>query len=257
MSMLEDDDPSAHATSVEHSTLTPSLAGVHGVEYRALLGEFVGCVMLMVVVVGSGLAAQSLSPGNVGLELLENALAIGAGLFVIINIVAPASGAHLNPVVSFADAWIGSCSWLRASLYLPFQFAGCIVGTIVGNLMFGDAWVTWSNHHRASGAHFFSEIVATAGLIFLIFALQRNGRRSLSAAAVGLYIFAACFATSSATFANPAVTVARAFTNSFTGIAPSSLLVYIAGQLIGATCGVAVTLLLYPRTESPTPAVVK
>src|ERR1700689_1632316 len=141
MSMLEDDDPSAHATSVEHSTLTPSHAGVHGVEYRALFGEFVGCVMLMVVVVGSGLAAQSLSPGDVGLELLENALAIGAGLFVIINVLAPVSGAHLNPVVSLADAWIGSFSWPRAFFFLPCQFSGCIVGTIVANRMFGDPWI--------------------------------------------------------------------------------------------------------------------
>jgi arsenate reductase len=248
--MLEDDDPNTHLGSVDPSKARASRVGVRGVEWRALFAEFVGCVMLMVVVVGSGLAAQSLSPGDVGLELLENALAIGAGLFVIINIVAPVSGAHLNPVVSLADAWIGSCSWMRALLYLPCQFAGCIVGTIVANRMFGDPWISWSTHHRASGAHFFSEIVATAGLILLIFALQRNGRRTLGAAAVGLYIFAACFATSSATFANPAVTVARAFTNSFTGIAPGSLLVYIAGQLIGATCGVAVTVLLYPHKES-------
>jgi arsenate reductase len=253
MSMLEDDDPSALPPSSDSSNSTVSAAGLRGVEWRALAGEFVGCVMLMVVVVGSGLAAQSLSPGDVGLELLENALAIGAGLFVIINIVAPVSGAHLNPVVSLADAWIGSCSWLRAALYVPFQFTGCIVGTIVANRMFGDPWISWSTHHRASGAHFFSEIVATAGLILLVFALQRNGRRSLGAAAVGLYIFAACFATSSATFANPAVTVARAFTKSFTGIAPGSLLVYVAGHLIGAACGVAVTLLLYPHRESESP----
>jgi len=252
MSMLEDDDPSTHVRPTGASTAALT-GGVRGVEWRALFGEFVGCVMLMVVVVGSGLAAQTLSPGDVGLELLENALSIGAGLFVIINVIAPVSGAHLNPVVSLADAWIGSCSWLRAILYLPFQFAGCIVGAIVANRMFGDPWVSWSTHHRASAAHFFSEIVATAGLILLIFALQRNGRRALGAAAVGLYIFAACFATSSATFANPAVTVARAFTNSFTGIAPGSLFVYVAGQLIGAVCGVAVTLLLYPHKE-PTPS---
>jgi arsenate reductase len=120
----------------------------------------------------------------------------------------------------------------------------------VANLMFGHAWVTWSTHHRASGAHFLSEIVATAGLIFLIFALQRNGRRYLSAATVGLYIFAACFATSSATFANPAVTVARAFSNSFTGIAPSSLPLYVTAQLIGAACGVGLTVLLFPDKEA-------
>src|SRR5580704_17629046 len=177
MSMLEDDDPSAH-TGASAVTGVKTSAGVRGVEWRAMAGEFIGCVMLMVVVVGSGLAAQSLSPGDVGLELLENALAIGAGLFVIINIVAPVSGAHFNPVVSMVDAWIGTGSWFRAFIYLPFQFVGCIARSIVANLMFGHHAVAWSTHHRASTAHFFSEIIATAGLIFLVFALQRNGRKS-------------------------------------------------------------------------------
>lgn len=222
----------------------------HPVAWRALVGEFVGCTMLMVVVVGSGYAAQRLSPGNVGLELLENALAIGAGLFVIINIFEPVSGAHLNPMVSLVDAWFGSSSWFRATCYIPFQFAGCISGTILANLMFGSKWISWSTHHRASGPHFLSEIVATAGLILLVFALQRSDRHALSASAVGLYIFAACFATSSATFANPAVTVARSFTDSFTGIAPGSLAVYVAGQIIGATAGAAMVLLLFPRSRA-------
>jgi arsenate reductase len=249
--MLEGDDSNDARGQVRaHRDWTTFERSVHGVAWRALLGEFVGCAMLMVVVVGSGFAAQSLSPGDVGLELLENALAIGAGLFVIINVIAPVSGAHFNPIVSMVDAWIGTCSWFRAFIYLPFQFVGCIVGTIVANLMFGHAWVSWSTHRRASAPHFLSEIIATAGLIFLIFALQRNGRKALSAAAVGLYIFAACFATSSATFANPAVTVARSFSNNFTGIAPSSLAVYIAGQVIGGAVGAALTLLLFPRLES-------
>jgi arsenate reductase len=253
MTMLEGDDSNdARGKALVNPEWKTFDREVHGVAWRALVGEFVGCAMLMVVVVGSGLAAQSLSPGDVGLELLENALAIGAGLFVIINVVAPVSGAHFNPIVSMVDAWIGTCSWFRAFIYLPFQFVGCIVGTIVANLMFGHAWVSWSTHHRASAPHFLSEIVATAGLIFLVFALQRNGRKSLSAAAVGIYIFAACFATSSATFANPAVTVARSFSNSFTGIAPSSLPVYIAGQIIGGVCGAGLTLLLFPRLEPTT-----
>jgi glycerol uptake facilitator-like aquaporin len=249
--MLEGDDAhDARGKSVVDPEWKAFDREVHGVAWRALLGEFVGCAMLMVVVVGSGFAAQSLSPGDVGLELLENALAIGAGLFIIINVVAPVSGAHFNPVVSFVDAWIGTCSWFRAFIYLPFQFVGCISGTVVANLMFGHAWISWSTHHRASAPHFLSEIVATAGLIFLVFALQRNGRKTLSAAAVGLYIFAACFATSSATFANPAVTVARAFSNSFTGIAPSSLPLYIAGQIIGGVGGAGLTLLLFPKVDT-------
>jgi arsenate reductase (thioredoxin) len=223
-----------------------------GLSSRSLGGEFVGCVMLMVIVVGSGLAAQSLSPGDVGLELLENAMAIGAGLFAIINIVGPVSGAHLNPVVSLVDAWFGACSWSRALAYIPTQTVGCIVGTVVANLMFDRSWISWSTHHRASGPHFLSEVVATTGLILLVFALKRNGRHEQSAAAVGLYIFAACFATSSATFANPAVTFARSFSNSFTGIAPSSVPLYIAGQVIGGLLGAALVVLLYPRRRRPT-----
>jgi arsenate reductase (thioredoxin) len=223
-----------------------------GLSSRSLGGEFVGCVMLMVVVVGSGLAAQSLSPGDIGLELLENALAIGAGLFAIINIVGPVSGAHLNPIVSFVDAWLGACSWTRAFAYLPVQVVGCIAGTIVANVMFDRSWISWSTHHRATAPHFLSEIVATTGLILLIFALKRNGHHEQGAAAVGLYIFAACFATSSATFANPAVTIARSFSNSFTGIAPSSVPLYVAGQLIGGVVGAALVVLLYPRRRSPT-----
>ena len=198
-----------------------------GLSSRSLGGEFIGCVMLMLVVVGSGLAAQSLSPGDIGLELLENAAAIGAGLFAIINIVGPVSGSHLNPIVSLVDAWFGACSWTRAVAYIPTQIVGCIVGTVVANLMFNRSWISWSTHHRASAPHFLSEIVATTGLVLLIFALKRNGRHEQSAAAVGLYVFAACFATSSATFANPAVTIARSFSNSFTGIAPSSVPLYM------------------------------
>lgn len=220
-----------------------------GLSPRTVGGEFVGCVMLMIVVVGSGLAAQSLSPGDLGLELLENASAIGAGLFAIINIVGPVSGAHLNPIVSLVDAWFGACSWVRALVYIPVQIVGCIIGTVVANVMFDRAWISWSTHHRATGPHFLSEIVATAGLILLVFALKRNGRHEQSAAAVGLYIFTACFATSSATFANPAVSIARSFTNSFTGIAPSSLPLYIGGQLVGGLLGAALTVLLYPRAR--------
>jgi arsenate reductase len=208
--------------------------------------------MLMIVVVGSGLAAQKLSPGDVGLELLENASVIGAGLFVIINIVGPVSGAHLNPIVSLVDAFFGACSWVRALAYIPTQVVGCVLGTVIANVMFDHSWISWSTHHRASAPHFLSEIVATAGLILLVFALQRNGRHEQIAAAVGLYIFAACFATSSATFANPAVSIARSFTNSFTGIAPSSLPLYIGGQLIGGVAGAALTVLLYPRRSRPT-----
>jgi arsenate reductase len=247
--MLEGEEPSRERRVRANEGVTFLDRETHGVSWRALFGEVLGCTMLMVAVVGSGWAAQTLSPGDVGVELLENALAIAAGLYVIINIVGPVSGAHLNPIVSFVDAWFGSCTWFRAFIYLPCQLLGCVAGSIVANLMFGHAWVSWSTHHRASTPHFFSEIVATTGLILLVFALQRNGRRSLSAAAVATYIFAACFATSSATFANPAVSVARAFSNSFTGIAPSSLPVYIAGQIIGGVCGAALTMLLFPRLE--------
>jgi glycerol uptake facilitator-like aquaporin len=211
--------------------------------WRRLLAEFLGSAFLAAIVIGSGIAAQRLSPGATGLELLENAAATAAGLFAIILMFGPVSGAHFNPVVSFADAVFGGLSWRDAACYLPVQVAGCIGGAMLANLMFALPAVSISARHRATPAHFLSEIVATLGLIVVIFALARSGRSRSAAAAIG----AAYFFTSSTSFANPAITVGRMFSATFAGIAPSSAPAFIAAQVIGGALAVLVVRALYPR----------
>ena len=144
--------------------------------WRRLLAELLGSAFLAAIVIGSGYAAQRLSPGDTGLELLENAAATAAGLFAIILMFGPVSGAHFNPVVSFADAAFGGLRWRDAAAYLPAQVAGCIAGAVAANLMFASAAVSISAKDRATPAHFLSEIIATLGLIVVIFALARSGR---------------------------------------------------------------------------------
>ncbi len=214
---------------------------------RRLLAEFLGSLLLAALVIGSGIAAQTLSPGATGLELLENAAATAAGLFAIILMFGPVSGGHFNPVVSFADAALGGITWRDAAAYLPAQVAGCVAGAVTANLMFAGAAVSISAKHRASPAHFLSEIIATAGLLLVIFALARTGRSRTAPAAVGAYIGAAYFFTSSASFANPAITVGRMFSATFAGIAPSSAPVFVAAQIAGGAVGLVVIKLLYPR----------
>jgi glycerol uptake facilitator-like aquaporin len=214
--------------------------------WRRLLAEFLGSAFLATVVIGSGIAAQQLSPGDTGLQLFENAAATAAGLFAIILMFGPVSGGHFNPVVSFVDAAFAGLSWRDALCYLPFQVAGCIGGAIVANVMFAEAAISISAKHRASGPHFLSEIVATLGLLLVIFALARTGRSRSAPAAVGAYIGAAYFFTSSTSFANPAITVGRMFSNTFAGIAPSSVPVFIAAQILGAGVGILVIKALYP-----------
>jgi glycerol uptake facilitator-like aquaporin len=213
---------------------------------RRLLAEFLGSAFLAAVVVGSGIAAQRLSPGDTGLELLENAAATGAGLFAIILMFGPVSGGHFNPVVSFADAFFAGLSWRDAAAYLPAQVAGCVVGVVTANLMFALAAVSISARHRASPAHFLSEIIATLGLILVIFALARTGRSRAAPAAVGAYIGAAYFFTSSTSFANPAISIGRMFSDTFAGIAPSSVPSFIGAQIIGGALAVLVIKALYP-----------
>ncbi|MGO8958062.1 MAG: MIP/aquaporin family protein [Streptosporangiaceae bacterium] len=214
--------------------------------WRRLLAELLGSAFLAAVVIGSGIAAQRLSPGATGLELLENAAATAVGLFAIILMFGPVSGGHFNPVVSFVDAAFGGLSWRDAAAYLPAQVAGCIGGAVVANLMFALPAVSISVKHRASAAHFLSEIVATLGLILVIFALARTGRSRSAPAAVGAYIGAAYFFTSSTSFANPAITVGRMFSDTFAGIAPSSVPVFITAQVIGGVLAIAVVRALYP-----------
>jgi glycerol uptake facilitator-like aquaporin len=215
--------------------------------WRRLLAEFLGSAFLAAVVIGSGIAAQQLSPGNTGLQLFENASATAAGLFAIILMFGPVSGGHFNPVVSFTDAAFGGLSRRDATVYLPVQMLGCIFGAVVANVMFSKAAFEISSKHRASPQHFLSEIVATLGLLLVIFALARSRRSRSAPAAVGAYIGAAYFFTSSTSFANPAITIGRMFSNTFAGIAPSSAPSFIAAQLVGATLGIGLIAVLYPR----------
>ena len=214
--------------------------------WRRLTAEFLGSAFLAAVVIGSGIAAQRLSPGQTGLELLENATVTAAGLFTIILMFGPVSGGHFNPVVSFTDAAFGGLSWRDAAAYLPAQVAGCTAGAVAANLMFALPAVTLSAKHRASAAHFLSEVIATLGLLLVIFALARSGRSRSAPAAVGAYIGAAYWFTSSASFANPAITIGRMFSDSFAGIAPSSVPLFIAAQITGGILAIGVIKALYP-----------
>jgi glycerol uptake facilitator-like aquaporin len=221
-----------------------------GALWRRLVAELLGSAFLAAVVIGSGIAAQRLSPGNTGLELLENAAATAAGLFTIILMFGPVSGGHFNPVVSFADAAFGGLRWRDAAAYLPAQVSGCVTGAVAANLMFAIPAVSISAKQRASAAHLLSEVIATLGLLVVIFALARTGRARTAPAAVGAYIGAAYFFTSSTSFANPAITVGRMFSDTFAGIAPSSASAFIAAQIAGGVLAAGVIMRLYPRITS-------
>lgn len=213
---------------------------------RAAAGELLGSAGLAAVVVGSGIAAQRLSPGDTGLQLFENAMATALGLTVLILVFASVSGAHFNPVVTLSDIVLHRRAWSTAAVYLPAQVLGCIAGAVLANLMFAVPAVSWSTTDRDGLPLLLSEVVATAGLIIVIFALVRTDRSALAAPAVGAYIGAAYFFTSSTSFANPAITIGRMFTDTFAGIAPASVLPFIGAQLVGATVGTAVVALLFP-----------
>lgn len=222
---------------------TPPLA-------RRLLAEAVGTGLLVTVVVGSGIAATNLSPGNVGLQLFYNSTATVFGLATLILLVGPVSGAHLNPVVSAVDWLLGrrpgtGLAGREVGAYAVAQIAGGIVGALLANVMF-DVPQGVSTKDRSDWHLWVGEVVATAGLVALIFALARTGRGAWAAPAVGAYIGAAYWFASSTSFANPAVTVGRVFSNSFTGIAPSSVVGFIGAQLVGACAGAALVRALYP-----------
>jgi len=218
---------------------------------RRLLAELVGTGLLVTVVVGSGIAAQQLSPNQVGLQLLENSTATALGLAVLILMFGPVSGAHFNPVVSIADWFLGrgagtGLTGRHIGAYAVAQCVGGVLGALLANMMFDLDIAQISTKHRGSPGHFVGEIVATAGLVALIFALARTGRAALSAAAVGGYIGAAYWFTSSTSFANPAVTIARMFSDTFAGIAPASVPSFITAQLVGGAVGLGLVLALYP-----------
>jgi arsenate reductase len=218
---------------------------------RRLLAEFLGTALLVTVVVGSGIAAARLSPTDVGLQLLENSTATVFGLAVLIVMFGPISGAHFNPVVTAADWLLGrrsgtGISGRDALVYVAVQVAGGAAGAWLANLMFDRRVFELATKDRTTTGHLVGEVVATAGLIALIFTLARTGRAALSAAAVGAYIGAAYWFTSSTSFANPAVTVGRMFSDTFAGIAPGSAPGFIAAQIVGGLIGLALITILYP-----------
>ncbi|HWJ10105.1 MAG TPA: MIP/aquaporin family protein [Nocardioides sp.] len=217
---------------------------------RRLLAELLGTALLVAVVVGSGIAAATLSPEDVGLQLLENSTATVLGLTVLILWFGPVSGAHFNPVVSLADWLLGRRTGAGLSLpdvgaYAVAQVAGGVAGAVLANAMF-EVDQGLSTTDRVGSGHLVAEVVATAGLVALIFALVRSGRGALAAPAVGAYVGAAYWFTSSTSFANPAVTVGRMFTDTFAGIAPASAPAFIGMQLVGLVVGLGLTLALYP-----------
>jgi glycerol uptake facilitator-like aquaporin len=223
---------------------------------RRLLAEFLGTGLLVTVVVGSGIAAQNLSNDR-GLQLFENAAVTAAGLAVLILMFGPVSGAHFNPLVSVGDWLLGrrrddGLSARDLAAYVCVQVAGAVAGAVLANEMYARGLAHWS-HHTRSGRHIWlGEVVATAGLLLLIVALARTGRSRQAPWAIGAYIGAAYWFTSSTSFANPAVSVGRAFTNTFAGIAPHSLPGFVIAQVIGGVIGLALVLLLYPRVEPAT-----
>ena len=210
-------------------------------------GVAAGSAFLAAVVIGSGIAAQRLSPGETGLELLENA-AGDRGRAVRDHLdVRPSLGRSLQPGGVLRRCRVRGLSWRDAAAYLPVQVAGCIGGAVIANLMFALPAASISTKHRATPAHFLSEIIATLGLILVIFALARSGRSRAAPAAVGAYIGAAYFFTSSTSFANPAITIGRMFSDSFAGIAPASAPSFIAAQILGGVLALVLIKALYPH----------
>ena len=202
--------------------------------------------------VGSGIAAHRLSPGDVGLELFENAAATAAGLAALIFAFGPVSGGHFNPVVSAADAVFGGLSRRELPAYVGAQVAGGVAGAVVANAMYGLHAVSWSHHVRSGGSVWLAEVVATVGLLMVIFGVVRSGRAGAAPFAVGAYIGSAYFFTSSTSFANPAVTIGRMFSNTFAGIAPRSAPAFVLAQLIGGALAVALVRALYPEMAPAT-----
>ena len=221
---------------------------------RRLLAEALGTCLLVATVVGSGIMAQSLSPDDIGLQLLENAIATGGVLVVLIAVFGPLSGAHFNPVVTAVDAWFGGIDRRDVAPYILVQVIGACAGAVLANLMFGLSAVSISQHDRTGWGIWLAEVVATFGLLLVILGLVRTGRSTWIAASVAAYIVGAYWFTSSTSFANPAVTVGRMLSDTFAGIAPASVPGFIIAQCVGAIIAVLVVIVLWPK-HSPAGAV--
>ncbi|MGE3193300.1 MAG: aquaporin [Microbacteriaceae bacterium] len=233
--------------------MTPTTSPSTPALWRRLVAEFVGTALLVATVVGSGIMASRLSPDDVGLQLLENSIATALGLTVLILVFAPISGARLNPVVSLVDLAGHGRRAPQAVGYIAAQVAGGIGGAILANAMF-DIPTTIAGTERVGWGTLLGEVVATSGLLLVILALSRTGRQALIAPAVGAYIGAAYWFTSSTSLANPAVTIGRIFSDTFAGIAPTSALAFTGAQLVGGAVGLALATALFPRTITRTEA---
>lgn len=219
---------------------------------RRLLAELLGTALLVAAVVGSGIMASRLSPDDTGLALLENALATGAVLLVLIATLGPVSGAHLNPVVTAVDAWLGGIDPRDVLPYAVVQVAGACLGAMLANLMFGLSAVSISTHDRSGPGILLSEVVATFGLLLVIVGLVRGGRSMWVAPAVAAYIVGAYWFTASTSFANPAVTIGRTLSDTFAGIAPASVPGFVVAQCIGGAVAAMTALVLWPRHADTT-----
>ncbi len=226
--------------------------------HRRLFAELIGSAGLSMAVIGSGIMAARLSPTDVGLQLLHNSYATALALAVLIAVLAPISGAHFNPAVSIAERFLnpGARTPRETGLYIGAQVLGCSLGAVLANLMFDLAPVSVATNDRASAPALLAEVIATAGLVATIFLLVRANRLAFIAPAVGAYIGAAYFFTSSTSFANPAITVGRMLSDTFAGIAPTSVLPFVVAQLVGALVAVVTVRALIPReavVAVPTP----
>ena len=223
---------------------------------RRVFAEFLGTALLLAAIVGSGIAAQRLSPDDTGLQLLENSTATAAALIAIILALGPVSGAHLNPVVTIADRVFGGVSTREAAAYVAAQLVGAAAGTIIANLMFSEPAIALSTKPRSSPGLWLGEVAATLGLLLVIFGVVRSQRPSAAPYAVGAYIGAAYWWTSSTSFANPAATLARTLSDTFAGIAPASTPAFIGAELLGAALAVLVISVLYPSIKDHAAGVV-
>ena len=213
---------------------------------RRLVAEALGTGLLIVAVIGSGIMAERLSPNDVGLQLLENAFATAGALIGLILMFGPVSGAHFNPAVTLSFRFFGRLSNTETVGYVLAQFAGGGLGAIVANLMFDLDAVSFSTKVRSSGSLWLSEVVATAGLLLLIHGIVRSGRSPVVPFAVGAWIAGAYWFTSSTSFANPAVTLARTLSDTFAGIKPSSAPMFIVMQFVGTLIAYGLVACLYP-----------
>lgn len=213
-----------------------------------LVAEFVGTALLLAGVVGSGIMAETLTD-DVGLQLLQNAFATAGVLVALILALGPSSGAHFNPAVTLADRIFGGITTRDATAYIAVQIAGGIVGVIAANVMFDLSAIDWSTTDRSAGHLVFAEGIATFGLLLVIFGVVRSGKAGLAAFAVGGYIAGAYYFISSTSFANPAVTIARTFSDTFAGIEPASAPAFIAAQLLAVGVAALVIKAIYPDID--------